>query len=168
MGRKYSGETYFETVHRLKTEIPGVCIGADVIVGFPGEDEQAFEVSMGSIRDAKLSYLHVFPYSSRPGTPAAAMGGKVPDIVKRERARRLRWLSEELKHNFESDQIGKRLDVIVERNKRNSPEIGLISDNYVRFRIPRARWNGLGRFKVRMEEGMLRKRQGQKGEIDNV
>ena len=78
MGRPYGPAQFAALVGRLAATLPDPAIGADVIAGFPGESEEEFEETAVLIRSLPLTYLHVFPYSPRPGTPAAAMAGQVP------------------------------------------------------------------------------------------
>ncbi len=114
MGRPYSAAQYAATVNRALGRIPGLCVGADVLVGLPGEDQEAFEQTRGLIESLDLAYLHVFPYSPRPGTPAAAMGHPPPRVA-RERAAVLRQLGAAKHRRFLESQVGRRLEVVVER-----------------------------------------------------
>jgi threonylcarbamoyladenosine tRNA methylthiotransferase MtaB len=86
MGRRYGSATYARVVERVRAALPGAAVHADVITGFPTEDEGAFAGSLAFIRGLDLAGLHVFRYSARPGTPATRMDGQVPDSVRRERA----------------------------------------------------------------------------------
>ncbi len=90
MGRPYSGEEYLRVAGRIATRFPEAAMGADVIVGFPGETEDHFVETCRLIQESPLTYLHVFAYSDRPGTVASAMGGKVPPDVIHQRSVRLR------------------------------------------------------------------------------
>ena len=86
MGRRYDAAAYARVVERVRTAIPGVAVHADVIAGFPTEDDAAFERSLAFIRGLDPAGLHVFRYSARPGTPATRMAGQVPEAVRKERS----------------------------------------------------------------------------------
>lgn len=100
MGRPYSASSYLEVVKRVAARFPDAAIGADVIVGFPGETEEEFEETLAFVAQSPLTYLHVFSYSDRPGTPAAAMKPKVAPPLVQERNARLRALGQEKKRSF--------------------------------------------------------------------
>ncbi len=86
MGRRYAAADYARAVERVRAAIPGVAIHADVIAGFPSEDDDAFARTRAFLGVLDPAGLHVFRYSARPGTPAARMAGQVPDVVRKERA----------------------------------------------------------------------------------
>ena len=115
MRRRYTPEQYAAAVEHALERVPRLGLGADVITGFPGEDDAAFEASVRMIERFPFSNLHVFPYSERPGTPAAAMDGSVPVPVRRERAQRLIALGEEKRRRFAESFVGGEADVLVER-----------------------------------------------------
>ena len=100
MHRKYRPWHYREKIEKIRAAMPTAAIGADVMVGFPGETEADFEATRRMIEDLPFTYLHVFTYSSRPGTPAAAMPNQVPVHVARERNRILRELAATKKQAF--------------------------------------------------------------------
>jgi threonylcarbamoyladenosine tRNA methylthiotransferase MtaB len=95
--------------------LPGACLGADVLVGFPGESEADHRETVDLVSSLPLAVLHVFPFSPRPGTPAAAMAGAVPAGTIRERAAELRALSDRRWATFLAAQAGRTLEVVVER-----------------------------------------------------
>ncbi len=113
MGRPYRARDYAAVVKELAGRLPGLCLGADVLVGLPGEDQKAFAQTLDLVESLPLSYLHVFPYSPRPGTPAAEMERPRAQVVK-ERAARLRRLGREKKRAFLQEQVGRTLEVVVE------------------------------------------------------
>ncbi len=113
MGRPYRARDYAAVVEELARDLPGLCLGADVLVGLPGEDREAFEQTLALVERLPLAYLHVFPYSPRPGTPAAGMERPAPPVVK-ERAARLRRLGREKHLAFLQRQLGRTLEVVVE------------------------------------------------------
>ena len=112
MHRKYRPWHYREKIEKIHAAIPTAAIGADVMVGFPGETDAEFETTHRFIAELPFTYLHVFTYSARPGTPAAAMPNQVPVHVARERNKILRDLAAEKKHAFMQSFIGKTLDAI--------------------------------------------------------
>ncbi len=114
MGRPYTPEQYAARVHAARAALPGACIGADVLMGLPGEDEQAFNSTRELIAGLPLSYLHVFPYSPRPGTRAADMPGQPPAQVVKERAADLRALGRAKRRAYYQAQMGQTLAVVVE------------------------------------------------------
>jgi threonylcarbamoyladenosine tRNA methylthiotransferase MtaB len=94
---------------------PGACLGTDLLVGFPGETDADHAGTMALVEALPLAYLHVFPFSPRPGTPAATLAGRVPAAVSRARARELRAISDRKWRAFLAAQIGRVLEVVVER-----------------------------------------------------
>jgi threonylcarbamoyladenosine tRNA methylthiotransferase MtaB len=112
MHRKYRPWHYAERIQRLRAAMPDAAIGADVMVGFPGETEALFEENRRFIAELPFTYLHVFTYSSRPGTAAAKMAGQVPVQVARERNRILRELIAEKNLRFRQSFIGRTLEAI--------------------------------------------------------
>ena len=100
MGRRYVADDYARVVERVRAAIPGVAVHADVIAGFPTEDDAAFERSLAFIRGLDPAGLHVFRYSARPGTPATRMAGQVPERTKKARAAELLALAADAKAAF--------------------------------------------------------------------
>lgn len=134
MRRRYTARMYQEIVTRIAKRISDVGIGTDVIVGFPGETERHFQTMADLIARLPLAYLHVFRFSARPGTAAAALTNPIPDYIKKERAERLRNLGELLKKRFLKKFVSRELTVLFE--KKN--ELGLsegLSDNYITVRV---------------------------------
>src|SRR5581483_9581457 len=115
MQRRYRSGTYAGRVERIKALMPHAAVGADVIVGFPGEAENDFEVTCDVIRALDLSYLHVFTYSERPGTKASALPNAVPREARKERNRILRAISEKKRRAFYASQIGREVKVLLEQ-----------------------------------------------------
>lgn len=114
MARRYGAASFREAVGILKRDVPGMSISTDVIVGFPGEDDADLEKTAELCREAGFSKTHVFPYSIRTGTPAAAMDGQIPHAVKEERARLLRALSDELRAADLASRAGTQELAVVE------------------------------------------------------
>jgi threonylcarbamoyladenosine tRNA methylthiotransferase MtaB len=115
MGRPYGPEAFADAVRDAVRALPGACVGADVIAGFPGESEADHEATLALLDALPLAYLHVFPFSPRAGTAAAALPGRVPGPALRERARGLRALSERKWRAFLAGLAGRELEVVVER-----------------------------------------------------
>jgi threonylcarbamoyladenosine tRNA methylthiotransferase MtaB len=112
MHRKYRPWHYREKIEKIRAAMPTAAIGADVMVGFPGETDAEFEETRRMIEDLPFTYLHVFTYSPRPGTLAAGMPGQVPVRVARERNRILRDLAAEKKLAFMRSFVGKTMEAI--------------------------------------------------------
>ncbi len=112
MHRKYRPWHYREKIEKIRAAMPTAAIGADVMVGFPGETDAEFEATRRMIEDLPFTYLHVFTYSARPGTPAASMPNQVPVPIARDRNRILRELAAEKKHAFMRSFIGKTVETI--------------------------------------------------------
>jgi threonylcarbamoyladenosine tRNA methylthiotransferase MtaB len=106
MRRPYTIEQYAALVDRIRAKIPGASIGSDIIVGFPAETDADFDRLAAYLESSPLTHVHVFPYSDRPGTPASAMPDKVPGLIVRERARRVREIGQALAARFREAQVG--------------------------------------------------------------
>jgi threonylcarbamoyladenosine tRNA methylthiotransferase MtaB len=132
MGRQYSAAFYADLIARIRKRSPQCGIGADVMVGFPGEDEQAFRNTYDLIADLPVTYLHVFSFSPRYETPAARMKHQVPPAAKKERSALLRQLGREKSVRFRKGLMGKTLDVLVLGTLKEGRSTGL-SGNYLRF-----------------------------------
>jgi len=136
MRRNYRRETYAEVLSRLRGAIPDIGLGADVIVGFPGETDALFEETFDFIEDAPLNYLHVFSWSARPGTPAADYPERVDPRVQRERSRRLRNLGDDLSLRFRQRFEGRRLDAVALGNRRDAPYQRALTGNFIDVDLP--------------------------------
>ena len=138
MHRKYRPWHYREKIEKIRSAMPDAAIGADVMVGFPGETDAEFEATRRMIEDLPFTYLHVFTYSPRPGTPAASMKNQVPVQVARERNRILRDLASEKKLAFMRSFVGKTLDAIT-LNVIGGDDDGefteALTDNYLKLRL---------------------------------
>ena len=133
MGRKYRWEDAARLVNGAAELVPGIGIGLDVITGFPGETEREFDEGYERLEQLPFAYLHVFSFSPRPGTRAAA-AGPVPAVqAVKERSARLRRLSAARKLAFARSFVGKRLEVMVEkRRERQGGRLIGLTDNYLR------------------------------------
>ncbi len=132
MNRCYTGLQFKALVEKIVDCMPDASIGTDVMAGFPGEEESDFLSTLDLIAKMPIAYLHVFPYSKRPGTAASLFPGQVDDNIKKERAARLRSLGKEKCGHFNQNHLGKVLSVLIEkpRDKVSGLWKGL-SNNYI-------------------------------------
>ncbi|HST12779.1 MAG TPA: MiaB/RimO family radical SAM methylthiotransferase [Terriglobales bacterium] len=147
MHRKYRPWHYREKIEKIRAAMPTAAIGADVMVGFPGETDTEFEETRRMIEDLPFTYLHVFTYSARPGTPAADMPRQVPVHVARDRNRIVRELAEQKKLAFMRSFIGKTVEAITltgtdkSRGETLVPRTGrhqfteALTDNYLKLQL---------------------------------
>ena len=135
MRRNYRREDYLDRLTRLREAIPGIGLGADVIVGFPGETGERFEESYAFVERSPLNYLHVFSWSPRSGTPAADLEERVDPRVVRERSARMRALGEAKSHRFRLGFQGKRLDAVV-LGDNESGQTRALTGNFIEVLIP--------------------------------
>lgn len=135
MRRRYLRELYEERVARIREVMPHACIGVDVIVGFPGETEAHFMETYDFLHRLDISYLHVFTYSERPGTPAAEMEGVVPVRERRKRSKMLRSLSAKKQRSFYEGELGTVREVLFEGENKKGYIHGY-TENYVKVRAP--------------------------------
>ena len=133
MNRPYDVAFCRSLIEKIKSAEHDTAIGADVIVGFPGETDEQFEQTRAFIESLPLSYLHVFTYSARPGTAAAGMADQVPGQVRKERNHTLRAISERKRAAFARKMVGQQLEVVIEEfTETSSDELSAITDNYLR------------------------------------
>ncbi len=138
MHRKYRPWHYREKIEQIRAAMPTAAIGADVMVGFPGETETDFAETRRMIEDLPFTYLHVFTYSSRPGTPSATMPNQVPVHTARERNRILRDLAAEKKLAFMRSFVGETIEAITLNLAHTSPDgdfTEALTDNYLKLRL---------------------------------
>lgn len=136
MKRKYTTEEYMESLERLRNAFPGCAITTDMIVGFPGETEEEFEKSLSFIRQCRFADMHIFPYSRRPGTPAAEMPGQLPNAVKEARSRRAIAVAQDMSETYRRSLTGTVQAVLVE-GMEGEHSVGHAM-NYVKIYIPGA------------------------------
>ncbi len=134
MHRKYRPWHYREKIAKIRAAMPTAAIGADVMVGFPGETDADFEVTRRFIEELPFTYLHVFTYSARPGTPAASLPNQIPVRLARERNRILRELASEKKLAFMKSFVGKTIQAIT-LNVFSGEYTEALTDNYLKLRI---------------------------------
>ena len=136
MGRRYGSAFIAGLVKDLKKRIPSIGIGIDIMAGFPGEDAIAFDETCAFIEALDVSYLHVFPYSERPGARAAAFGGKVAESVKRRRVKKLKEIDAAKREAFSRHHLGMRVCIIPEAKMYAGRFMRGFSDNYLPVYIP--------------------------------
>ena len=135
MKRRYLSNLYRDRINHVKQVMPNACVGADVIVGFPGETEEEFMETYNFIKSLDVSYLHVFTYSERDNTQAVGLKNVVPNNIRSKRSKLLRALSVQLKRKFYMSQLGTIKNVLFEPENRNGFIYGF-SNNYVRIKTP--------------------------------
>jgi threonylcarbamoyladenosine tRNA methylthiotransferase MtaB len=138
MHRKYRPWHYRQKIEKIRAAMPSAAIGADVMVGFPGETDAEFESTRRMVEELPFTYLHVFTYSARPGTPAAAMANQVPVHLARERNRVLRELAAGKKLAFMRSFVGQPVDAItlnVVGTNADGEFTEALTDNYLKLRL---------------------------------
>ena len=134
MHRPYRIDEYVASIERARAALPGLALATDVIVGFPGESDAAFDATLDVVRRLQYAKLHVFRYSARPGTAAAERRDEVSPQVKKERSKRLIDLGNEIRRRHLEDHLGRPLEVLVE-DERTVDGVSVCSgqtDDYVR------------------------------------
>ncbi len=137
MKRRYRKELYEDRIRYIQSKINDVCIGVDVIVGFPGETDSDFQETYNFLLNLDISYLHVFSYSERDNTEASNMLNPVPKNVRFQRSKMLRSLSEKKRRIFYNSQINRVRPVLFESENKLGYIYGY-TDNYIKVRHP---WN---------------------------
>lgn len=118
MKRKYDTARYYESIELLRTWFPGCALTTDMIVAFPGETEEEFGESLAFIRRCAFADMHIFPYSRRPGTPAASMPGQLGNAIKEERSRRAIAVADEMSRAYREALIGTQMEVLFEETEK--------------------------------------------------
>jgi len=158
MGRRYTREEYAAVVARARAIIPDLAVTTDVMVGFPGETEEDFLATRDFVEAMGFARIHVFPYSRRPGTPAAEMPGQLGEDVKEARVRMLVALGARLGQKFQERFLGRVMAVLVEEHRDGQGRLEGLTGNYLRVAF-----EGDDRFKgelvpvrlLRPDEGVL-------------
>jgi threonylcarbamoyladenosine tRNA methylthiotransferase MtaB len=132
MRRPYTSDEFKQLIFRIHDRIPDAAIGVDILVGFPGETDTAFNNTYDCIRSLPVTYLHVFPFSARPGTPAAGYAHKLPSNVIKTRCKYMRRLGDAKRTNFNQRFIGRKIPILVESNRHAATGcLKGISSNYL-------------------------------------
>ena len=135
MNRKYTKEEYFDKISKIREARPDINLTTDVIVGFPSETEEDFKECIDFCRKCNFSKIHVFPYSKREGTAAAKMKDQIDNSIKKQRARELIKIDEELQLNYNKQFVNKIVNVLVEESgTKNSTGH---TENYLKVIIPK-------------------------------
>ena len=135
MRRRYTAERYRERIAKIRELMPDAFLGVDVIVGFPGEGEEEFMETYTLLEEVGASFLHIFPFSERPGTPAVSMPNKVQSRIATERVARLEELSGRLHRSFAERFLGTEREVLFESTDHDGMMYGY-TDNYLRVAAP--------------------------------
>jgi threonylcarbamoyladenosine tRNA methylthiotransferase MtaB len=136
MQRPYDQNLYLKRANAVKEAVPNTVVGADVIVGFPGETDEDFTKTRKVAESGLIDYLHVFSYSDRPGTPASKLPDKVKPEVIRERNAILTRISNDHRAKAHRRQIGETLGAIAEHKKLENGYFWGVSDNYLKVKLP--------------------------------
>ena len=139
MNRKYTSLDYLRIIEKLRNARPDMVFSSDIIIGFPGETDQAFENTLDLVGKVKYSQAYSFKYSRRPGTPGSIMKGQIAESIKSERLLILQEILYAQQLDFNRSFIGKSMEVLIERRKKNNQIVGkspymqavhLLEDNY--------------------------------------
>ena len=136
MNRTYSTDFYRRLIQTIHQEIPFAAIGADLIVGFPGEGETQFQETIRLLSEIPLSYLHIFPFSPRPGTPAAGFPDPVPDKVKKERLQLIRAIDRQKREAFIRRCLGRDFSALCLQPAKKKGWTHALTENYLTVSIP--------------------------------
>lgn len=132
MNRGYTREEYIQKVRRFEGAVPDLAVTTDIIVGFPGEEEEHFQDTLSIVSEVGFSKIHIFRYSPRPGTASGKMDDSVPSEIKEERMRKLTELCHEKAQTFREKFIGKTLNVLVETFNEKEGICEGLTGNYIR------------------------------------
>jgi threonylcarbamoyladenosine tRNA methylthiotransferase MtaB len=135
MRRRYTVEKFADRIAAIRRAMPDAFIGIDVITGFPGETDADFADSRNFLESISPSFLHIFPFSERPGTPAVDLPGKVQSSVSTARVKELELLSDRLHYEFCSRAVGTIADVLFESTERGGMMTGF-TGNYIKVKVP--------------------------------
>ena len=152
MNRDYSSAFYSDLLEDISRRVPGVALGADVMVGFPGEGDEEFNNTIELIKQSPLTHLHVFGFSPRPGTPAAEMSGQVTERVKKERSEVLRNLGNAKNHDFRRRFFQETLHAVIVGTRCTSTGCySGVTDNYIKVAVLDAPEQAIGQtFQVKI------------------
>jgi threonylcarbamoyladenosine tRNA methylthiotransferase MtaB len=139
MNRHYTAKEFTSLIEGIHARVPLAAIGVDILAGFPGEDERAYLSTYEAVKALPLSYLHVFPFSPRKGTPAWSFGDRVPYHEIKERTAKLRVLGEKKRQIFYESCLGKDFEVLTEGWHEKGLSIKGLSDNYLPVVFPSSR-----------------------------
>ena len=158
MNRHYKADDFSRLIEKVHVLMPHAAIGVDVLVGFPGESDQAYENTFRLLNRLPVTYLHVFPYSNRPGTLASRLTKQVPGKVKQERVVRLRELDRQKKNAFYQQHLGSTQYILAENNKNRFKLMQGFTENYipVHFAAPQSTKNSIVTVRLdHIEDGVV-------------
>ena len=155
MNRKYDKATFLAKLQKIRKACPEIALTTDVIVGFPGETEEEFKETFDFIKECDFNMLHVFPFSAREGTAAYLMKNQVDPQVKKERARVLLDLSNELWDKYVGQFIGKEVEVLIEENiKAENASLGHTT-NYINVKIANNMYKPGQKVVIKLQKSMI-------------
>ncbi len=140
MHRRYKTDEFSEKIKQIRAILPDIGITTDIIVGFPGEDEESFLSSYRFVEKTGFSRVHLFPYSPRPGTVAATLGSTVPERIKKERMKKFVLLDRQLRERFRQQFIGREMKVLIDKKEKDGTFSGF-TGNYIRVCTNQGRRN---------------------------
>jgi len=136
MHRPYDTTKFKILLEQIRNKVPGVAVTTDVIVGFPGETEEDFAATCNFVKQCGFAKMHIFPYSMRKGTPAAARKDQIPEPVKKQRAEKLADLDREMQLAYFTENIGRTHTVLVEQPIGTTGLVEGLTENYIRVELP--------------------------------
>jgi threonylcarbamoyladenosine tRNA methylthiotransferase MtaB len=136
MGRPYTRAQAVEILSDLKSSLPDLNLGTDLLIGFPGESEQDFEETLSLAEELPFGYLHVFPFSPRPGTKASKLNDQISPELKRSRVSKLKRLDGLKRAAFLESQVGRWRQAIIENSPHRSGRLKVLTDNYIPALLP--------------------------------
>ena len=140
MHRPYDTKKFKALLDQIRKRVPGIAVTTDVIVGFPGETEADFDVTCNFVKQCGFAKMHIFPYSKRKGTPAAARQDQIPENVKKQRAEKLAELDREMQQAYFSQNVGTNHAVLVEQpvitDKNATGFVEGLTESYIRVELP--------------------------------
>ncbi len=131
MNRRYTTGRFAEILDACRSKIEDIAIGIDILAGFPGETEDLFSQTYSFLKELDFTYLHVFPYSRRPGTPAADFSNQIAKDIKDARVAKLRRLSDDKKNSYYRRFLGSIRPLLVENSRDNTGRLKGFTDNYI-------------------------------------
>ena len=140
MHRPYDTKRFATLLEQIRIKVPGIAVTTDVIVGFPGETEADFDVTCNFVKQCGFAKMHIFPYSKRKGTPAAARQDQIPENVKKQRAEKLAEIDRGMQQAHFAQNVGTNHAVLVEQpvitEKKANGFVEGLTENYIRVELP--------------------------------
>ena len=155
MNRKYDKAAFLAKLQKIRKACPNIALTTDVIVGFPGESEEEFKETFDFIKECDFNMLHVFPFSAREGTAAYLMKNQVNPQVKKERARILIDISNELWDKYVDQFVGKEVEVLIEENlEAENASLGHTT-NYINVKIANNMYKPGQKVVIKLQKSMI-------------